>query len=636
MILVYTLFRYKQFKRISQLKKYLLPYLFTLVFTGTAPVTLTAQNIAVVPNPTVPDIFAWTGSGAYSGYTGAPIVLNNSLVLQYNATGTSDLSQVKLQLAVYKTGDSLQLIPNPDGGQGVYFQSVQLIFDNKLFFIYNDVTGKQRLASFDGNSITLYPNPDASLSGYIGSPRILNNNLYVAYQNVSGVTQFGRFNGAGITLIPNPDNSTIGFFNNYSAVFNNKLVSRYVTAAGPRQLATFDGTQWTVLPNPDNTANRGVQALFPVLYNNKLYFTYYSATNQYQYLQYDGVSNPTLIANPQASSSNSGGVTGNFSIVFNDTLFCQYYDINNVYRLAKFNGTSISLIPNPDATTYGYWYTPVVYNSKLYILYLPANGSRHLAQYQAASNSLSIIPNPDAGSGYWDQPIVYGDKLYIKYSNAQSRFQLGSFDGNAIQLIPNPTGSYNAAAGNNGYIGQPIVWNDTMYFQMGSVPYGYAGNLAYFAAVGNNGICPGSNSSFTSNISGAAYQWQVDNGNGSFTNLSNVAPYSTVTTAALTLTAPATALYGYKYRCEVNGSNYSTVFTLKFASNWTGAVSTAWETAGNWSCGAVPDANTDAYISPGKPNYPLVNSTRSVRSVHLQNGTSMGVANTQRLTLTGK
>lgn len=596
---------------------------------------LFAQDIHVVPNPTSqPDIFAWSGSGALSGYTGTPVVLNNSLVLEYNPTGTSDLAQIKQQLAVYKTGDSLHLIPNPDEGQGVYFKTVQIIFNNKLFFIYNSAAGSQRLASFDGTSITVYPNPDASTSGFIGSPRILNNTLYLAYQNVSGVTQLGRFNGSGITLIPNPDNSVNGYYNNYSVVFNNKIVTRYVTAAGPKQLATFDGTFWTVLPNPDATPNRGVQPMFPTLYKNKLYFVYLSNTSQYQLLQYDGVNNPTLIANPQNSSTNSGGatITDGMSIVYNDTLFFQYYDVNNVYRLAKFGGTSVTLVTNPDATTYGYWWQPVIYNNGLYILYQTADAVRHLAQYKPTTGSIQVYSNPDAG-GYTDQPIVFGNNLYIRYLNASGVNQLCSFDGTSFKLIANP--SIYSRPGFDGYQGQPIVWDDKLFMQMGSVPYGYAGNLAYFS-VASNGICPGSNTSFTSDITGSSYQWQVDNGSGTFTNLTNASPYSTVTTNTLTLTTPASSLYGYKYRCLVNGNTYSKIFTLKFATNWTGTASTAWETPGNWSCGAVPDANTDVYIAPGKPNAPLLNSTRSVRSLHLQNGSTLGVATNQKLTITGK
>ncbi len=151
----------------------------------------------------------------------------------------------------------------------------------------------------------------------------------------------------------------------------------------------------------------------------------------------------------------------------------------------------------------------------------------------------------------------------------------------------------------------------------------------------NNGICPGSNTSFTSDAVGATYQWQLNTGN-EFTNLRNTAPYSTVTTNTLTLTAPATNLYGYQYRAVINGVTFSQTHMLKFASEWTGAISTAWEITGNWSCGAVLDANTDVYINPGKSNYPRVNSTRSVRSVRQAFGTTISVEASQRLTITGK
>ena len=268
-------------------------------------------------------------------------------------------------------------------------------------------------------------------------------------------------------------------------------------------------------------------------------------------------------------------------------------------------------------------------------MYLPADGSRRIAQYKPGSNSLQVFTNPDAGAGYWDQPIVYLDKLYIKYSNAQSVFQLASFDGFSLQLITNPPGIYNSSAGYNGYLGQPLVWNDTLYYQMGSVPYGYTGNLTrYF--IDGIGISPGSSTQFVSNLAGNSYQWQVNNGNGNFTNLSNTASYSNVLTNTLTLTAPATSLYGYQYRCVVNGNTNSQSFVLKFASIWSGSVSTAWENSANWSCGNLPDANTDVYINKGKLNYPLLNSSRSVRSLRQQTGTQVGLATGQQLLITGK
>jgi hypothetical protein len=473
-----------------------------------AALRLSAQAVNVITNPTVPDIFTWAGTGgALSGYAGTPIIFNNSLVLEYNPTGTSDLTAVQLQLAVYTGGSTLQLIPNPDAGQGVYFESVQLIFNNKLFFIYLNAAGIQQLASFDGTSITLYPNPDASVNGYVGSPRIFNGSLYVAYVNVNGVTQFGKFTGSGISLIPNPDASTQGFYFDYSVVFDGKLCSRYITAAGPKQLATFDGTSWTLLPNPDATT-RGVIPAFPVNYKNKLYFIYYSATNQYQFMQYDGTNNPTLVANPVDASSNNGGVSG-FPIVYNDTLFYQYYNTSNILQLGKFDGTTMSLVPNPDATTYGFYNTPIVYNNNLYIFYVTPDGLHHIGEYEAASNSLKVYPNPDGGSGYWDQPVVYDNNLCFIYYNAQGLSQLGYFDGNTIKLIANPSGIYNSGNGNNGYVGQPIIWNNLLYMQYASVPYGNAGNLASF----DGSSLPVKLVSFTAQAAGSSsfLTWQTAN-----------------------------------------------------------------------------------------------------------------------------
>ena len=318
-----------------------------------------AQTITIIPNPTAPAIAAWTGTGSLFGYSGTPIILNNQLITQYNPTGISDPATAgfKLQLAVYD-GVNYQLINNPDNGPGVYFQGPQIIFNNKMFFIYLNISGTQQLASFDGSSITLYANPDAGL-GYIGSPRVFNNELYGAYNNISGVIQFAKFTGSGLSLIANPDNSAIGFNFNYATVLNNKLVSRYVTEAGPKQLATYDGTAWTILPNPDNTT-RGVYPDYPIIYDGKIYWIYYSETNQYQILQYDGVTNPALIANPQNSSVNDGGMVG-FPIISQDTLFFQYYNTSGIYQLAKFDGTSISLVPKHLAITGSPLYTTIIF-----------------------------------------------------------------------------------------------------------------------------------------------------------------------------------------------------------------------------------------------------------------------------------
>jgi hypothetical protein len=70
-------------------------------------------------------------------------------------------------------------------------------------------------------------------------------------------------------------------------------------------------------------------------------------------------------------------------------------------------------------------------------------------------------------------------------------------------------------------------------------------------------VCAGSNSGFSVTATGTAltYQWQVSaNGGGTWSNLSNTAPYSNVTTASLSITAATAGINGYRYRCVTSGT----------------------------------------------------------------------------------
>ncbi|HEY0029475.1 MAG TPA: T9SS type A sorting domain-containing protein [Bacteroidia bacterium] len=65
-------------------------------------------------------------------------------------------------------------------------------------------------------------------------------------------------------------------------------------------------------------------------------------------------------------------------------------------------------------------------------------------------------------------------------------------------------------------------------------------------------VCENSNTSFmiVASDPGVAYQWQVDQGSG-FINLSNVLPYSGVTTDMILITGATAGLNNYTYRCIV-------------------------------------------------------------------------------------
>jgi hypothetical protein len=71
----------------------------------------------------------------------------------------------------------------------------------------------------------------------------------------------------------------------------------------------------------------------------------------------------------------------------------------------------------------------------------------------------------------------------------------------------------------------------------------------------DSAIYSGSNTTFSVAATGTSlsYQWQVNTGSG-FTNLTNVAPYSNVTTATMNITAATVGMNGYLYRCIVSGA----------------------------------------------------------------------------------
>ena len=137
---------------------------------------------------------------------------------------------------------------------------------------------------------------------------------------------------------------------------------------------------------------------------------------------------------------------------------------------------------------------------------------------------------------------------------------------------------------------------------------------------GSTSVCPGGNATITSTVTGTTYQWQVNTGGG-FINVTDNTNYTGSNTVSLHLNAVPSSWYGYQYRCLVDNVP-GAVYALRFTNNWSGSVNNNWEVAANWSCGTVPDANTDVIITAGTI---IVNSNISVRSLKLNPGVSFTV-----------
>ena len=169
------------------------------------------------------------------------------------------------------------------------------------------------------------------------------------------------------------------------------------------------------------------------------------------------------------------------------------------------------------------------------------------------------------------------------------------------------------------YSGTLTVANGNSCVSSAGIPITVTVNdpVAITAQPATSGFCLGSNSSITVTASGTAptYQWQVSTtgSGGPWSNLTNVAPYSGVTTATLTLTNPAIGLTSNYYRVVVTGSApcglvNSNATTLKFTNIWTGVTNTDWNTASNWSDGLVPSTICPNVYIPNTTNKPILNN----------------------------
>jgi hypothetical protein len=131
---------------------------------------------------------------------------------------------------------------------------------------------------------------------------------------------------------------------------------------------------------------------------------------------------------------------------------------------------------------------------------------------------------------------------------------------------------------------------------------------------------PAANTSITSGLTGPLFQWKVNTGSG-FININDNANYSGTNTSTLLLNNIPSAWYGYQYTC-VSNNVYSNVFSLQFTNTFNSIVSNFWENPLNWSCGVLPDSNTDVFINSGSL---ILNSTTTIRSLKLGAGASLTI-----------
>jgi len=151
---------------------------------------------------------------------------------------------------------------------------------------------------------------------------------------------------------------------------------------------------------------------------------------------------------------------------------------------------------------------------------------------------------------------------------------------------------------------------------------------------GSTTVCTGTNSSnlILSENTGSVTKWQsstTSDFSSAVTDIDNTTTSLTATNLTATTYYRAVVTSG---ACSSANSSSASV-TVSNANTWTGATSTAWTTASNWSCGQAPTSATEVTIGTSTNN-PIITSDVAINSLTINSGATLTVNSTFDLTVT--
>lgn len=144
-------------------------------------------------------------------------------------------------------------------------------------------------------------------------------------------------------------------------------------------------------------------------------------------------------------------------------------------------------------------------------------------------------------------------------------------------------------------------------------------------------LCPPAGSTtLASNLGGTGHQWYVSTDSVNYVPVTNGGNYNGAATASLQLINIPSFWAGRRFKC-VSSAGTSNIFTVTFSNNWVGTSGGSWNVASNWSCGVVPDVNTDVVLTSVNI---VVTANAFCRSLRLSTGVTVTVQPGANLTVT--
>lgn len=251
----------------------------------------------------------------------------------------------------------------------------------------------------------------------------------------------------------------------------------------------------------------------------------------------------------------------------------------------------------------------------------------------ASANSsrvrITVLNSPNGGTLSGSATVCYGNNsttlTLTGYTNTIQKWQSSSvadFSSGVID-ITNTTASLTVTNLTATTYYRAVVVNNNNCTSYSTVATITVNPQLTVSITGNNSpVCVGSDAVFNlSGTNGATITYTINGGGNQFVVV-------TGGTAMVTIAGPIAnqtlSLVSVSFgACSVNISGTSTVM-VNTINTWTGVVDNQWGTAGNWSCGILPNASTDVVINAGAVQVSGINALASSLSL---NGTSVLTVN---------
>jgi hypothetical protein len=124
---------------------------------------------------------------------------------------------------------------------------------------------------------------------------------------------------------------------------------------------------------------------------------------------------------------------------------------------------------------------------------------------------------------------------------------------------------------------------------------------------------------------GINIQWQMDSGNG-YQDISSGVQFQGVNLPYLRIATATAEFSGRAFRCRYTSYTGATLYggetKIVFANQWNGSLNGNWENPLNWSCGSVPDENTEVSVLSGTIQ---IQSNVTIKKLYVAPGATVNV-----------